>query len=73
MVGLDPSVMSLVMKPCCHDTQMPFGQLLKQACGCLDWPQMVGLDSFVLSPVFEVGVDGVTGPFASESCKEATL
>ena len=34
--GLDPFVISLVMKLCCHDSQRPFGQMLKVECGCLD-------------------------------------
>ena len=49
MEGLDHFVMSLVMKPCCHDSQKPFGQLLKVECGCLDLVQMVGLDPSVMS------------------------
>ena len=53
MVGLDPSVMSFVMKPCCHDSQRPFGQMLKVECGCLDLVQMVGLDPSIMSLVME--------------------
>ncbi|KAK7858489.1 hypothetical protein CFP56_012251 [Quercus suber] len=67
---------------------MPFGQLLKQECGCLDLVLMVGLDPFLVSLVWNpnsnpqrlfgmwvpgFGVDGVTGPFRSEPCKESAL
>ena len=41
--------MSLVIKRCCHDSQRPFGQLLKVECGCLDLVQMVGFDPSVRS------------------------
>ncbi|KAK7857359.1 isoflavone reductase like protein pcber1 [Quercus suber] len=49
-MGLDPSLMSPVLKPCCHDSQRLFGQMLKLECGCLDLVLMVGLDPSVMKP-----------------------
>ena len=63
MVGLDPFVISLVMKPCCHDSQRPFGQLLKLECGCLDSMQMEGLDPFVISLVMKPCCHDTQMPF----------
>ena len=53
MEGLDPFVMSFVMKPSYRDSQRPFGQMLKLECGCLDLVQMVELDSSVMSVVMK--------------------
>jgi hypothetical protein len=56
MEGQDPSAMSLTNEPYC-DLCRPFGQLLKQGYGCLDWVQMEPHDPFEAIPSKEQNCD----------------
>ena len=61
MEGLNP----FVMKPCCHDLQRHFDQMLKVEYGCMDLVQIGGggLDPFVISLVMKLCCHDSQRPF----------